>query len=217
MRNSRLVDISFASRDRVLAARVANRVAETYIAFNSESQYNTTERATTSLAHQIANLQDEIDVKEKKLQAYARDNQIIALSDKQNIALKRLNDLSDAYTRAQAERIAKEARYAALRESSPEDLPEVLDSRLIQDLTAKYAELNRQQAELSQKFKPDWPEMVRLRRQIAETRERLDSERMGIFDQVRGVAESAYRSARNQEDYLKSALDAQKRDRKSVV
>jgi len=50
VRNSRLVDISFASRDRVLAARVANRVAETYIAFNSESQYNTTERATTSLA-----------------------------------------------------------------------------------------------------------------------------------------------------------------------
>src|SRR5213594_806698 len=210
VRNSRLVDIAFASHDRMLAAKVANRVADTYIAFNSAAQYNTTERATTSLAHQIANLQDEIDVKEKKLQAYARDNQIVALSDKQNIPLKKLNDLSDSYTRAQAERIAQEARYAALRDARPTDLPEVLDSRLIQDLVAKYAELTRQQAELSQKFKPDWPAMVRLRREIEETEERLETERKGIYEQVLGAAESAYRSARNQEQYLKSALDEQK-------
>ncbi len=211
VRNSRLVDIAFSSYDRVLAAKVANRVADTYIAFNSQSQYNTTERATTSLAHQIANLQDEIDLKEKKLQAYARDNQIVALSDKQNIALKKLNDLSDSYTRAQAERIAKEARYAALRDATPADLPEVLDSRLIQDLAAKYAELNREQADMSQKFKPDWPAMVRLRREIEETGQRLETERQGIYDQVLGVAESAYQSARNQEQFLKRALDDQKR------
>jgi polysaccharide biosynthesis transport protein len=210
VRNSRLVDIAFSSYDSMLAARVANRVADTYIAFNSQAQYNTTERATTSLTHQIANLQDEIDVKEKKLQAYARDNQIIALSDKQNIALKKLNDLSDSYTRAQAERIAKEARYAALREASPGDLPEVLDSRLIQDMAAKYAELMRQQADLSQKFKPDWPAMVRLRSEIEETAQRLDTERTGIYGQVLGAAESAYRSAKNQEQFLKSALDEQK-------
>src|SRR5438445_3655262 len=151
VRNSRLVDIAFSSHDRVLAAKVANRVADTYIAFNSQAQYNTTERATTSLTHQIANLQDEIDVKEKKLQAYARDNQIIALSDTQNIALKKLNALSDSFTRAQAERIAREARHAALRDASPADLPEVLDSRLIQRLAAKYAERNQHQADMSQK------------------------------------------------------------------
>src|SRR5439155_16777620 len=209
VRNSRLVDIAFSSYDRVLAAKVANRVADTYIAFNSQAQYNTTERATTSLTHQMANLQDEIDVKEKKLHAYARDNQIIALSDKQNIALKKLNDLSDSYTRAQAERNAREARYAALRDAGPSDLPEVPDSRLIQDLAAKYAELNRQQADMSQKFKPDWPAMVRLRREIEETGQRLETERQGIYDQVLGAAESAYRSAKNQEQYLKSALDAQ--------
>jgi succinoglycan biosynthesis transport protein ExoP len=211
VRNSRLVDIAFSSHDRVLAAKVANRVADTYIAFNSQAQYNTTERATTSLTHQIANLQDEIDVKEKRLQAYARDNQIVALSDTQNIALKKLNDLSDSYTRAQADRIAREARYAALRDASPADLPEVLDSRLIQDLTAKYAELTRQQAELSQKFKPDWPEMVRLKNQVAETEDRLDFDRKAIYDQVLGAAEGAYRAARNQEQFLKSALDEQKR------
>ncbi|MEE9219111.1 MAG: Wzz/FepE/Etk N-terminal domain-containing protein, partial [Acidobacteriota bacterium] len=70
VRNSRLVDVSFSSHDRVLSARAANRVAETYIAFNSEAQYNTSTRATASLTHQIANLQEEIDAKENELQEY---------------------------------------------------------------------------------------------------------------------------------------------------
>jgi len=211
VRNSRLVDIAFSSHDPVLAARIANRVAETYIAFNSEVQYNTTTRATTSLAHQIGNLQDEIDTKEKELQAYARENSIIPLNDKQNITLKNLNDLSDSYTRARATRIEKEARYAALRDADPGKLPEVLDSKLIQDLTAKSAELSRQDAQLSQKYKPDWPAMVRLRRELESNDARLISERQAIYEQVLGMAESAYRAARNEEQDLKSALDQQKK------
>ncbi len=210
VRSSRLVDILFSSYDPSLAARIANRVAETYIAFNSEVQYNTSTRATTSLAHEIANLQDEIDAKEKELQAYARENGIIPLGDKQNIALKNLNDLSDAYTRARAARIEKEARYAALRDADPGQLPEVLDSKLIQDLDAKSAELSRQYAQLSEKYKPDWPEMVRLQRELESNDGRLVNERRAIYEQVLGVSESAYQMARNEEAALKTALDGQK-------
>jgi capsular exopolysaccharide synthesis family protein len=211
VRNSRLVDVSFASYDPVLSARIANRVADTYIAFNSQVQYNTTARATTSLAHQVANLQEQIDAKEKELQAYAREHGIIALSDEQNIALKNLNDLSDSHTRARAERIEREARYAALRRSIPEALPEVLQSQLIRELTAKAAELARKHAQLSEKYQPDWPEMVRLRREIDDSHNRLETERRAIYQQVLGAAEAAYRTARNNEHQLEKALDDQKR------
>ena len=211
VRNSRLVDLSFASYDPVLAARITNRVADTYIAFNTEVQYNTTTLATTSLAHQVGNLQGQIDAKEKELQAYAREHGIIALSDKQNIALKNLNDLSDSHTRARAERIEKEARYAALRRSSPEALPEVLESQLIRELNAKAAELARRHAQLSEKYQPDWPEMIRLRREIDDSQERLDTERRAIYLQVLGAAEAAYRTARNNEQQLEKVLDDQKR------
>src|SRR5262249_9348063 len=65
--------------------------------------------------------------------------------------------------------------------------------------------------ELSGKYKPDWPEMVRLQREIDETRSRVAAERQAIYDQVLGAAEGAYRAARNQEAFLKKALDDQKR------
>ncbi len=211
VRSSRLVDISFPSHNPGLAARIANRVAEAYLAFNSEVQYNTSARATASLSHQIETLQEEIDAREKELQAYAKNHGIIPLDDKQNIALKNLNELSDAYTRARAARIEREARYAALKDSSPLDLTEILESKLIQDLNAKSADLSRQYAELSEKYKPDWPEMVRLRRQVEANENRLLTERRAIYDQVLGVAESAFKTARNQEADLKRALDEQKK------
>lgn len=211
VRNSRLVDISFSSADPSLAAAVANRVAETYIAFNSELRYNTSTRATTSLAHQIANLQEQIDTQEQKLQAYARENGIVALSEKQDISVKNLNDLNDDFTRVRAERIEKEARYAALRESGPGDLTEVLQSQTIKELATNLAELTGRWAELSQKFKPDWPEMVRLDHEIAEAQAHLDAERRNVYEQVLGAAESAYRSSRNEEAKLKEALEEQTR------
>jgi capsular exopolysaccharide synthesis family protein len=211
VRNSRLVDIAFSSHDRALAAAIANRVAETYIAFNTRAEYNTTERASTSLTHQVANLQEAIDAKEKELQEYARAHGIVVLSEKQNISLKNLNDMSDSYTRARAGRIEKEARVAALRQAAPADLPEVRENKLIQDLTAKAAELRRREAQLSGKYKGDWPELVRLRREIDETTTRLESERRSIHAQVLGAAESAWLEARNEESYLGRALEEQKR------
>lgn len=216
VRNSRLVDIAFSAHDPAMAAKIANRVAETYIAFNSELQYNTTNRATTSIAHQIATLQEQIDAREKEVQAYAREHGIFELSETQNMALKNLNDLSDAYTRARAARIEKEARYAALGDSDPGDLPEVLESPLIQELTGRSAELAGRHAQMSEKYKPDWPEMQRLRGEIEANRERLETERQAIYRQVLGVAEGVYRAARNEEAELKKALNAQKRESQEI-
>lgn len=212
VRNSRLVDISFTSRDPVLAAQVANRITETFIAFNSEASYNTSERATASLGHQIANLQEEIDAKEEELQAYARKHGIIPLSEKQNTTLKNLNDLNSSSTKAQANRIEKEARYMALRESDPGNLEEVIENKLIQDLTAKMADLERQAANLSEKYKPEWPEMARLNRELEETRRRLEDERQALYGQVVGAARGAYEAARKEEDYFATALAKVKKE-----
>ena len=204
---SRLVDVSFRSADPVLAARVANRVAETYIAFNTEARYNTSERASTSLVHQIANLQDEIDEKEKTLQGYAKEHGIIPINEKQNIMLKNVGDLSDSLTHAQAVRIEKEARYAAMREADPEAIPEVVGNTVIEDLSAKSAEVARRRVQLSEKFRPDWPEMVRVRREEEETNRRLEEERGRIHEQVLSAAAGAYRAALNEEQLLARSLE----------
>lgn len=209
---SRLVDVSFSAHDRRLATKLANRIAETYIDFNSRAQYNTSERASTSLTLQMANLQEEIEEKEKQLQAYATEHGIIPLNEKQNITLKHLNDLNDAYTRAQAERIEREAHYAALQIASPENVAEVFENDLIMSLSAATVELQGRYAELSEKYKPDWPQMVAIRRDLEETARRLEEERRTIYEQALGAARNDYQSAVNEEAYFKTALESLKRE-----
>jgi capsular exopolysaccharide synthesis family protein len=207
VRNSRLVDVSYTSRIPALAARVSNRVAETYIAFNSAARYNTSERASASLAHQTANLQEEIEKKERELQYYAREHGIIPLDEKQDITLKNLNDLSNSFTRVQAERIEKEARFAALRDAPPESVPEVTSNELVQAHSRRLAELQARHAQLSETYKPDWPEMSGLRREIDEASARLKEETETAYGNFLGAVENAYRKALNEERYLESHLE----------
>ncbi len=209
---SRLVDLSFSAHDPRLATMVANRIAEAYIDFNSRAQYNTSERASASLALQMANLQEEIDEKEKQLQAYASEHGIIPLDEKQNITVKHLKDLNDAYTRAQAERIEREARYAALQNAAPENVAEVFENDLIKSLSAAVVDLQGRYAELSETYKPDWPRMVAIRRDLEETTRRLEEERRAIYEQALGAAGHDYQSAVNEEEYLEKVLESLKRE-----
>src|SRR5262249_43083820 len=141
IRNSRLVDIAYTSPDPDLAAQVANALANAYIEFNASNAYNTSEKATESMSHLIDSLTREIDEKERALQQYARDQEIIVLDERQTATTQKLNDLNVAFTKAQTDRIAAEAKYAAMKETPAEQTPELMSNDLLQELTRKHAEL----------------------------------------------------------------------------
>ena len=202
-----LFDISFRSPDPELAAQVATRVAETYITFCSETRYNTSERATESLTLQIANLQEEIDRKEKEIQGYAREHGIIPLDQNEDITLKNLADLRSAQIQSKADRIEKEAAFKAIEASDSGSLEEVVKNSVAQKLANKLADLERHRAQLSAKVKPDWPEMVRLNREIEATRMQLDDERQRIYEQVLGAAQNTFLAAREEESALEQAIE----------
>jgi polysaccharide biosynthesis transport protein len=206
-----LFDISFRSRDPELAARVATRVAETYIAFCSEARYNTSERATESLTLQIADLHEEIDRKEKEIQGYAREHGIIPLDQNEDITLKNLADLRSAQIHSKSDRIESEAIFKAIEASDSGSLEEVVKNAAVQKLAGKLAELERHHAQLSAKVKPDWPEMVRLNREIEATRTQLDDERQRIYEQVLGTAENTFLAAREEESAMEQAIEEETR------
>ena len=210
IRNSRLANISFTCPDAEMAARITNATADAYMEFNTRNAYNTTERATESMTRQLETLRKEIDEKERQLQRYAREQEIIPLDKDQDVTSQKLNDLSIAYTKAQTERIEKEARYAALKETPPTSVSELMTNELLQTLTAKHAELERQYAQMSGRFKADWPAMARLKGEMEQTRTRLEQERTDLYQRLVGSAREQYLAALKQEQSLGQALDSQK-------
>jgi len=210
IRNSRLAEISFISRNAKLSAEVINAAAEGFIEANLEAKYFASREAHDFLSKQIEELKREIAVKEEEMQQYAGQKDITSLEGDENIIISKLADLSAEYTRAQTERIAKESYYNQAKNASPDSIPEVLRNPVIQDLKREYARLEREFAQKSERFKADWPEMVRLKSEFDNTKQRLDREINDIVTKLRKSAESEYNAALEREKALKDMLDNQK-------
>ena len=212
IRNSRLANLTYVSPDPQLSAKIANAIAEAYMEFNSQNDYNTTERAAESISRQVETLRAEISAMERQLQKYAREQEIIPLDDTQNVTTQKLNDLNIAFTKAQTARIEKEAKYAALKETPPDSIPEVMSSDLIQTLAGKRAELEREHAQMSRRFKADWPAMARIKSEMEKTDARLQTEKDDLYRRLMGAARELYMAALKEEESLGRALDAQKNE-----
>jgi capsular exopolysaccharide synthesis family protein len=209
IRNSHLVQVSWIADDPALAARIANAMADSYIQFNLESTYTTSDQATEFLVNQIGTLKREIAAIEDRLQQYGESKRIVSIDDSSNITLKALSDVAQKCTEAQTALAQKEAAYKAMLAAPPEALPEVLHSDLIARLKQEYVTYEADYSEKSRLFKDEWPGMVTLRSKLDAARERLDLETREIASKVLLTAESEYRKAQAEVQKLDQLLREQ--------
>jgi capsular exopolysaccharide synthesis family protein len=219
VRNSHMVLVSWTSPDAVLAAAVANAVADAYIHFNIDATYNTTDQAADFLVNQIGELKKEIAEHENRLHVYAESKGIVSIEGDTNLTLNALTDIARQRTEAQTRLAEKEAGFRSVSSSPPEALPEVLHSALIARLKEEYAGYEAEYVEKARRFKDDWPEMQTLKSKLEQSRERLDLETREVARQVIATEEAEYQKAlkevRNLDALLSSqenAAQAQRRD-----
>jgi capsular exopolysaccharide synthesis family protein len=207
VRRSNLVELSFYSQDAGLSARIANQLSSDYIDQNLQVKWDETVKASEWLSGQLVGLKAKLEKSEDALQTYARDNSIIFVEDKQNLVNERLKQLQEAYTKAQADRFAKESQYNLVEAGKVQDLSGVLDNRLVQDLSVRLAELQRDYAQMTATVKPEYPKAIALKKQIDTLQGSLDREKGNLSQNVI----DSYRSALSDEKYLAQALDEQKK------
>jgi capsular exopolysaccharide synthesis family protein len=211
VRKSYLVRIAFTDREPALAAEIANTIAEAYQQFTLEARYTTTAQASEFLTKQVAQLQAEITAKERRLQEYGAQKEILAAQDDtQDISAQALAELNAEFVSASARLALAEARHEAVRATPPEVLPEVVDHPLIRTLRQQYADLERAQGQMAERFQPDWPARRQLEEELRQARERLEVERHQVAEQVRSAAESDFRKTRAEMENLRRRVDEQK-------
>ena len=125
--------------------------------------------------------------------------------DTENIVNERLRELQDELTKAQAERYAKESFYRLTEAGDYSALPGVVDNKLMQELTARLAELERQKAALTPTFTPDYPKMKEVQSQIDQTEKRLEAERKRA---TQGIVDD-YLAATRRENLVRAAFEQQ--------
>ena len=213
VRNSRLVNVRYASSKPELAAHVANGLAREYIAQNLEFKFLSTKEAAEWLSQQLAQERKKLEQSELALQRYREKGDAVALEDRQNIVVQRLTDLNAAYTKARTDRIEKEALYnqlSSLRNdpAALDTFPAILSNSFIQQLKVQLADLQRQQAQMAERLGEKHPEMIKQRSAIESTEAKLTAEVAKVVQSVR----NEFAAAEAQERSLAAALNSQKAD-----
>ncbi|HUC44393.1 MAG TPA: polysaccharide biosynthesis tyrosine autokinase [Candidatus Sulfotelmatobacter sp.] len=209
VRNSHLVEVSWVAPEPKLAADVANAVVDSYVEFNIQSSYQTSDQAREFLVNQIATLRKEIAAQESLLQGYGETKHIVSADDESNITMKALSDIAAKRTLAETVLAEKEARFKAVRDTPASALPETVSSELIARLKQEVAQYEAEYSEKAKQFKDDWPGMQQLRSKMDQARAGLDAETEAIGANVRRAAEADYRQALEAVRGLSALLDRQ--------
>jgi capsular exopolysaccharide synthesis family protein len=208
IRNSRLVDVSFISRDPRLAADIANALADEYIQMSFETGYNANIASSNFLSKQLIGLKARVEKSQEALVRFSQKHNIYELSEKENVIIQKLSDLNTAVTAAETDRMKKEALWDEVRAVRPREFPEILRNPLIKELETNLATLRQQQAKLQASFKEGWPQLDQLNSQVEEAERQLKVQ----WENAVRSAEGEYRAAARQELLLRKALNYQKQE-----
>lgn len=204
--NSRVIAITFSSRDPELAARAANAIAAEYIDLQKAAMRDTTEDATRWLESEIADLREKVSAAEAKVEAFRSENDLFSSGGGQSATLtqQQLVDLNADLARVRAAKTDAETKasqiLASLSSGAVPNVTDVLNSQLIQRLVEQQVALRAQIAELSVTLLPGHPRMRQLSAQLENLDSQISAEARKIVDSLKAEAELS--QAREEEIYL---------------
>ena len=141
---TRLVDVSFSNRNPKLAADVLNALFEGYIDMMVRKRYAASEQATEFLNTQIAELRTRIEEKEKELNKYGSEKDILPLTAAEAPTVSRIGEINKALTDATLDRVNKLNVYNQLKAAPLGEIPNAPEGSLIQRFREQYITLSRE-------------------------------------------------------------------------
>lgn len=206
VRNSRLLEIAFESHDPALGARIVNRHLDNFIEHNFQTRYEASVKASNWLSGQLDELKINVEKSEDALVAYERENQILTIGEKDNITTQKLAALNQELTAAETMRMQKASTAKLTQSGSVDSIPAVRDNSMLQNLSARHADLSDQHTEALTRFGPNYPAVLRLEARLEELEKLIVREKSSIVKRI----ETEYQEAIGREALLHQAVEDQK-------
>ena len=205
-RRSRTVEVNFDSEDPSLAATVVNTLADSYVQKNLEARWDTTQKTSEWLSKQLQDLKTKLEKSETDLQTYSTENGLLFLeTDKGNsesVMNQSLREIQEELAKAQSARYEKESLYRTGNSIDYGSLPGVDDNKVLQELSVRLADRQREHAQLLTTFNDDYPKVIQVQSEIAEIQAALDRERQHAVQKI----SNDYYSAVKRESLLQGAF-----------
>ena len=205
--NSRLMEVLYESPDPKGAADFANTLVSEFIELSQEERWKAAEGTAVWLTNHLNIMKTQLEQSEAQLQDYARTSGLTFTSEKDNLAENKLKEIQDELSKAQADRIANQAKFEAAKSKPADSLPEVLEDPTMREYRQRLTDLQRQYAELSATLTPEHYRVQRVQAQINELKYEMLSERRNVLRRIG----NEYAAATRRETLLSQAHSQQEK------
>ena len=205
-----VVDVSVSSQDPAKAARLANAVAQAYLAEQTDVRSDAARQISQSLSARLNELKDRVRAAEDRVVTFKARNNIVGASG-QLVDEQQLSELNNQLGVAHARTAAAKARLDQVERLQPSKdeigaFPEAVQSQTITALRSQYAEVMRREAEQMTSLGQRHPAVIEIQAEAARLRKMIEDE----IHRIALSARSEYESARANEAALAANLETLK-------
>lgn len=174
------ISISADSYDPILAAAIANGIADQYLVEQLDAKYEATRRANAWIEDRLADLREELNDAASLVEAY-RSASGLFMAGATTLNEQQMTDLNAQLIVQRADLAEREARLNTVRQAaatgnSAAASSEALQSPVIAALRRQQAEIDREKADLENRYLPNHPEIQRINQENANVNSQLQIE-----------------------------------------
>ena len=227
VRSSRLVRITFDSPDPVVAARIANAVASTFISWNLERRYDASAAARKFLEDRLAQTRQALEDAQRRGNTYAQQNRLITIGPTaapvqpasgasgasstasqtgESIDAADLTALDTNLTAATTARILAQQHWSQAQSTPDAQVPEIITDPAYQAVRAQRDAALADYQQNLRLYKPSFPTMVAAKAKI----DTLNQQLTALATSVRGSLKSQFETAQKQESQLRGEVERHK-------
>lgn len=188
---SSLVQLTYSAPDRRIPAAFLNTLASEFVNQTMDTRWAGTERTVAWLNTRLADMRNNLEQSEHKLQDYARRSGILEMKGRESVGEEKLRQIQAELSKAQADRTVLQAKNEIANSSAPDQLPEVRDALLLRDYNTRLADLGRDRSQLAATMTPQHYKVQRVDAQIAEVKTLVAKELGNIVGRIKNDYEAA--------------------------
>lgn len=204
-RGSNVIYVSYTATDPRFAAAVANAFVQAYLESSMDLRTGTAKQYNDFFEVRARSLRSDLETAQQKLSQFQQEHGLVGTDERLDVETARLNELSTQYVLQQAALADSGSRQRAAN-SQTDRSPEVIANPLISGLRSDLVRAEAQLQQLSTRLGDKHPQVIELRTNIAELREKLENEIKRVTGSV-SVSNTVNQSRTAQ---IKAALDDQR-------
>jgi succinoglycan biosynthesis transport protein ExoP len=173
---SSVLNITFTSLDRQLAANVANAFGSAYQQVSVQLKVDPSKKTSVYFNDQVKLLRDNFETAQKKLSKYQQDNGIVNTDKSLDVETVRLNELSSQLVGAQGQAMEAASRQRQAQGSQAGESPDVANNPLIQNLKMGLGNAESKFSLIEQRLDKNHPQYQGAKAEVDKLREELNAQ-----------------------------------------